>query len=423
MAEQHRGPVRSWLRQATRDLKASLDPSLLSIPRFLGLLYGRIDRSLSIDGAWNKAMRRRLPSYVGWRHAFGGISYLLFILLVVTGVLLTLYYRPTAEEAYVSMQHVTSEVPMGWLVRDLHVWGANLIVLAVLAHMARVLFAGAYKPPRETSWFIGLLLLGVVIAFGATGHLLPWDQWAYWTTSDVLFALGHVPLFGRPVATLLAGGDVISDATLNRFFTLHAILLPWLAFTLLMLHFTVVRRYGVAPPQGVSETDREGVPFFPNHLLRSFMTSVVVLALAISLAVLFPRPVSAPADPLSVPNELTSTWVVVDVSLALIRYIGHWGFTVFLLLGLAMALLPFADRGAEYRLRRRPLVLALGVLFFAGFLVAWAVGARQSYAPSSATVRPGIEAGVPPSAGVDVPDGNADDVQPPADADETEGDR
>lgn len=378
MASRPRGPIRAWLHQASRDLKMSLDPSLLSIPRFLGLLYGRIDRSLSIDDAWDKAMRRRLPAHVGWRHAFGGITYLLFILLVVTGVLLTLYYRPTAEEAYVSMQHVTSEVPMGWLVRDLHVWGANLIVLAVLAHMARVLFTGAYKPPRETSWFIGLLLLGVILAFGATGHLLPWDQWAYWTTSEVLFALGQVPLFGRPLANVLAGGEVISDATLNRFFTLHAILLPWLAFTLLMLHFTVLRRYGVASPRGAPKPEEEGVPFFPNHILRSFVVSVAVIAVAISLAILFPRPVSAPADPLSVPGELTSTWVVVDVSLALIRYIGHWGFTVFLLLGLAMALLPFADRGAEYRLRRRPLVLALGVIFFAGFLVAWAIGARQS---------------------------------------------
>jgi len=400
-------------------LKASLDPSLLSIPRFLGLLYGRIDRSLSIEEAWEKAMRRRLPSYVGWRHAFGGITYFLFILLVVTGVLLTLYYRPTAQEAYRSTQYVATEVPMGWLVRDLHVWGANLIVLAVLAHMARVLFAGAYKPPRETSWFIGLLLLGVVLAFGATGHLLPWDQWAYWTTSEVLFALGQVPLFGHPAATLLAGGEVLSDATLNRFYTLHAILLPWLAFTLLMLHFTVVRRYGVAPPKGAARaSDSEGVPFFPNHLLRSFIASVAVLALAISLAILFPRPVSGPADPLNVPGELTSTWVVVDVSLALVRYIGHWGFTVFLLLGLAMALLPFADRGAEYRLRRRPLVLALGVIFFAGFLIAWAVGARQSYEPTSATVRPGVHAEALPSSGAAAP--SAEVAEPGVEADDPE---
>jgi ubiquinol-cytochrome c reductase cytochrome b subunit len=418
-----RGPVRSWLRRAARDFKASLDPSLLSIPRFLGLLYGRIDRSLPIDGAWEKAMRRRLPSYVGWRHALGGITYLLFIVLVVTGVLLTLYYRPTAGEAYASTQYVTSEVPMGWLVRDLHVWGANLIVLAVLAHMARVLFAGAYKPPRESSWLIGLLLLGVVLAFGATGHLLPWDQWAYWTTSEVLFALGHVPFFGQPLAALLAGGEVLSDATLNRFFTLHAILLPWAAFTLLLLHFTVVRRWGPAPPQGVSEPDSEGVPFFPNHLLRSFIAAVAVLAVAISLAILYPRPVSAPADPLSVPGKLNSSWVVVDVSLALIRYIGHWGFVVFLLLGVAMALLPFADRGAEYRLRRRPLVLALGVLFFAGFLLAWAVGARQSYAPTSATIRPGAEVEALPASGTAAPNTEASAPAKTGTGDDTGGER
>ena len=182
-----------WLTQFWNDLKASTDAGLLGVARFLGLLYGPIDRHVPIDQSLRKSLSYRLPSYVGWRHALGGITYLLFIVLVITGVLLSFYYRPSPQEAYPSIQYIVSEVPMGWLVRDLHVWSANLIVVALLAHMARVFFAGAYKPPRETNWVIGLLLLFVALTFGATGYLLPWDQWAYWTVTEVLDTLSSAP--------------------------------------------------------------------------------------------------------------------------------------------------------------------------------------------------------------------------------------
>ena len=110
---------------------------------------------------------------------------------------------------------------MGWLVRDLHVWSANLIVIALLAHMARVFFAGAYKPPRETNWLVGLLLLFVVLGFGATGYLLPWDQWAYWTVTEVLDTASRVPVLSLGV-DLLRGDVIVSGATLGRFFAWHA---------------------------------------------------------------------------------------------------------------------------------------------------------------------------------------------------------
>src|SRR5574342_85410 len=149
------GPVRTaiarWATQFWGDLKASTDAGLLGVLRFLGLLYGPIDARLPIDQAFRKTLGYRLAPYVGWRHALGGMAYLLFIILVVTGVLLSVHYRPSAPEAYPSIQHIVSNVTLGWLVRDLHVWAASLLVLAVLAHMARVFFDGAYKPPRETN--------------------------------------------------------------------------------------------------------------------------------------------------------------------------------------------------------------------------------------------------------------------------------
>jgi quinol-cytochrome oxidoreductase complex cytochrome b subunit len=378
----------AWLSQFWADIKASTDPGLLGMARFLGLLYGPINRTVPIDQAAKASMRRRLPAYVGWRHALGGITYILFIVLIVTGVLLSFYYRPSAQEAYPSIQYISSEVPLGWLVRGLHIWSANLIVVVALAHMARVFFSGAYKPPRETNWLVGLLLLVVILGFGATGYLLPWDQWAYWTTTEVLETMSRMPLLSL-FAALLRGDVIVSGATLSRFFAWHIIILPWAALALLLFHFSLLRRQGIAPPPGVTPGEPDGVPFFPNHLLRAFIVGTLTLAVAFSLAALFPRPVGDPADPFVLPDQLVSTWIVVDVSLALIRYLGVWGFSLFTLLGISMALLPLFDRRPEARLRRRPVVLALGLLFFGGFLVAWIAGRQLRSLPPGTDLRSG----------------------------------
>ncbi|MFQ5746754.1 MAG: cytochrome bc complex cytochrome b subunit [Gemmatimonadota bacterium] len=377
------GPRWRWLKQLGADFRASIDPNLLVLARFLGLLYGRIDRRLPTGQALRQAWGRRLPAHVGWRHAFGGIAYLLFMVLVASGVLLAVHYRPSAGEAYASVRYITSDVPFGWLVRDAHVWAANLVVIAVLAHMARVFFAGAYKPPRETNWLVGLLLLFVVGMFGLSGFLLPWDQWAYWTTTEVLESVRSVPLVGPGVAAALMGDVFVSGATLSRFFAVHVIVLPWLAFALLIFHFMMVRSHGIAPPARAGgdagpgdggDEDRSGVRFFPTHLLRSFIVSVLVLATVLSLAVLHPRPMGDPATPFRTPVEIQSSWILVDVALALARYLGPWGIGMFVLLGLALILLPLFDRRPERRLNRRPLAAALGAVFLLLFVAAWLAG-------------------------------------------------
>jgi quinol-cytochrome oxidoreductase complex cytochrome b subunit len=379
--------VAQWAAQFWADLKTSTDAGVLSVARFLGLLYGPIDARLPIAEAFRKALGYRLAPHVSWRHALGGIAYLLFILLVLTGVLLSVHYRPSVQEAYPSIQHIVSEVTLGWMMRDLHVWAANLVVLAVLAHMARVFFDAAYKPPRETSWLVGVGLLVLVLAFGATGTLLPWDQGAYWIVSEALNGVAGVPLVGGVAVGMLRGDPIVSGATLSRFFAVHVIVLPWFAFALLVFHFTMVRRHGIAPPThpapgGGGETGRR---FFPNHLLRSFSVTAVVCALMITLAVFWPRPVGDPANPAQAPDALVATWVVVDVSRALTHYLGAWGFVGFTLLGLSLALLPLFDRGPARDLRRRPAVAALGATFFLGFILLWIVGSRLRSRPPGLT--------------------------------------
>jgi len=395
-----------WAAQFWADLKAGTDAGFLSILRFLGLLYGPIDARLPIDQAFRKSLNYRLAPHVGWRHALGGIAYLLFMFLVVTGVLLSVHYRPSVQEAYPSIQHIVSDVTLGWLVRDLHVWAANLIVVTVLAHMARVFFDAAYRPPRETSWLLGVVLLFVVLAFGATGYLLPWDQDAYWSTTEALNAVAGLPLIGGLLGGLLRGDPIVSGATLSRFFAIHVIVLPWLALMLLVFHFTLVRRHGIAPPKPGTPTPAEGRQFFPNHLLRSFMVAATVCAVVITLSALWPRPVGDPANPAAVPHEMLSTWVVVDVSRGLMHYVGIWGFSAFTLLGLGLALVPLFDRGQERQLRRRPRVAALGIAFYALFVVFWIAGrllhgapptglAPQTGPAPAATVAPAPASAVP----------------------------
>lgn len=387
-----------WAAQLWADLKASTDAGLLGILRFLGLLYGPIDARLPIDQAFRKALGYRLAPHVGWRHALGGITYLLFIMLVVTGVLLSVHYRPSAQEAYPSIQHIVSNVTLGWLIRDLHVWSASLLVLAVLAHMARVFFDGAYKPPRETNWLVGVLLLFLVVAFGASGYLLPWDQWSYWTVTEALNALATVPLVGGAAVTVLRGDPIVSGATLSRFFAMHVIVLPWITLALVAFHFTMVRRHGVAPPKNAPAVPGSGRVFFPSHLLRSFMVAVLTCAIVVSAAALWPRPIADPANPAKLPEAMRSTWVVVDVSRALTHYLGAWGFVGFTLVALGLAFVPLFDRGPERDLKRRPAVATLGFVFFVGFLAAWIAGRQLRSAPPPETLRAATEESAPPPA-------------------------
>lgn len=386
------GFVKQWAGRFWTDLKASTDASLLTFLRFLGLLYGRIDHRLPIDQAFRKALRYRLSRHYGWRQAFGGITYLLLIMLVATGVLLSFYYRPSAEEAYPSVQHIVSGIRMGWLMRDLHVWAANLIVVAAIVHMSRVFFAAAYKPPRETNWLVGLLLLFTVLAFGATGYLLPWDQGAYWTVTEGLDVTGRAPVIGGFLASVFRGDPIVSGATLSRFFAIHVIVLPWVALGLLGLHFALVRKHGVAPPASAGEgaedvprDDPEGVPFFPNHVLRSLSVAVLVVAIASTAALLYPRPVGDPANPAQPPDVLLSTWIVADISRALVYYTDGWGPAALALLAMLLMALPLFDRRPERDVRRRPVMAVLGVVFLTSLTIAWVAGWRLRFEPVSAS--------------------------------------
>jgi len=213
-----------------------------------GLLYGGLDRRLELREALQKALRKPVPKHVNWLFCFGGLAFLMFAIQVVTGVLLTLYYRPTPEGAYDSVRFIMNNVTLGWLVRGLHVWCANLLIILVVAHMVRVFAYGAYKSPRELNWIAGCFLLFITLGFGFTGYLLPWDQLSYWATKVGTEIAGAVPIVGPFVMRILRGGTEITGQTLTRFYAFHVIILPAIAVFFLAVHFLMIRRQGISGP-------------------------------------------------------------------------------------------------------------------------------------------------------------------------------
>ena len=234
---------------------------------------------------------------------FGGIALFLFGIQVVTGTLLALYYKPTPEAAYESVQFITSDVSFGWLIRSLHHWAANLMILFVVLHLLRVFFQAAYKFPREVTWVVGCGLLLLTLGFGFTGYLLPWDQRAYWATVVGTEIAGGVPVIGESLLLLLRGGSDVSGATMSRFFGIHVLVLPLALGGMLAVHLVLVHQLGLANPKKpeprvrTAEADDEPLrPFFPHYVLDEFVAWYVLLAVLVVLASLYPAGLEEPAN-------------------------------------------------------------------------------------------------------------------------------
>ena len=174
----------------------------------------------------------------------GGLSFFLFILLTITGIFLMFYYTPSAEAAYADTQALSTSVTFGGLVRNMHRWGAHFMVIAVFLHMSRVFYHGAYKPPREFNWVIGVVLLLLTLLLSFTGYLLPWDQLALWAVTVGGEMAGFTPVFGDQVTFALLGGVEITGATLLRFYVLHVLFLPFIIVIFMAVHFWRVRKDG-----------------------------------------------------------------------------------------------------------------------------------------------------------------------------------
>src|SRR6185295_18909867 len=191
---------------------------------------------------------RNVPGDVNWFQTLGSATLTAFIIQATTGVILAMYYKPTADEAYSSIQYITNDLWAGWLVRGMHRWGASAFIILMFLHMGRVFLFGAYKNPRELNWLIGVGLLILGLLEGFSGYLLPWDQTAYWATTVGININATAPFLGPFIAQFLQGGTYINADTLSRFYAIHMLLLPGAIFALIGLHLYLVIRLGVTSP-------------------------------------------------------------------------------------------------------------------------------------------------------------------------------
>jgi cytochrome b6 len=286
-----------------------------------------VDTRLGISDMLAFARKKRVPVH---GHSFwyywGGLSLFLFLVQGISGVLLLIYYRP-GPDAYESVRQITFEINFGWLIRSVHSWSANLMVAAVFVHMFSVFFMKACRSPREFGWWTGMGLLGLTLVFGFSGYLLPMNELAFFATKVGLQIPTMTPVIGPILGDLARGGPEVSEFTVQRFFALHAVILPALFIPLLSLHLWLVQKHGNAVPPSeelIPPQQRRSVPFFPNFLLKDMAVWLIALNVLTLLAALFPWDLGSAADPLkSAPPGIHPEWYFMSAFQTL-KAFGNW---------------------------------------------------------------------------------------------------
>jgi menaquinol-cytochrome c reductase cytochrome b subunit len=207
-----------------------------------------LEERSGLVGATKYFLFRKVPRDSNWFHTLGSATLTAFLVQLVTGVVLAFYYKPSPDEAYASIQYITNDLTLGWLVRGMHRWGASVFIILLFLHMGRVFLFGAYKYPRELNWLLGVLLLVLAMLEGFTGYLLPWDQTAYWATVVGINLNATAPFLGPFLSDFLRGGQEIGTNTLSIFYSMHMLLIPGGLIALITLHLYLVIRLGVTSP-------------------------------------------------------------------------------------------------------------------------------------------------------------------------------
>ena len=327
-----------------------------------------------------------LPPGTGWFFTLGSVLLALLAIQLLTGAFLTLYYAATPDHAYDSVRFINS-LSAGRIVRGLHHHGASFIIIALVAHMLRVIAFGSYKPPREVTWLSGLALLALILAFSLTGYLLPWDQRAYWATVVTINISKLTPLAGDVVAGILRGGATIGALTLTRWYGVHVIFLPSAVVLLIVLHLFLMRRHGISGPV----RSRTGSPsaFFPSQAARDITMVTIVVVLLVAYAWHGAPALEGPADPTDATYIPRPEWYFLGLFQLLKYFPGKWEVVGAMIVpGVAaafLALLPWLDRGREREpLKRRAIVSAVA-LGFISVVALTTLGWRDK--PASAATR------------------------------------
>ena len=342
-----------------------------------------LDERLSINTLSDIARKKEVPLH---RHSiwyyFGGMTLFLFVVQVVTGILLLLYYRPSAENAFESVQFIVTEVQFGWLIRSIHSWSANLMIATLFVHMFSVFFLRAYHRPREITWVTGVFLFFISICFGFSGYLLPWNEVSFFATKVGTEIAGVIPVVGRTALRFLRGGDDVTGATLTRFFGFHVAVLPATATVFLVIHVLLVQLHGMSVPPSLQKQNVRKMKFIPNFLLRDLIGWILAIGVLAALAALFPWELGTKADPFApAPAGIKPEWYFLFMFQTLkylpAKILGMdgevLGIMAFNIVALLLFIVPFVDRGPGNR--RRTLILnVIGVVALLYIVVMTIIG-------------------------------------------------
>ena len=359
-------------------------------------LYAWLDSRLKLKPVKETLLDEPIPGGASWIYVFGSATLFLFALQAITGMFLAVYYAPTPDHAYDSVRYIETQVLFGAFVRGLHHWGASAMVVVIGLHMLQVFLYGAYKPPREAMWIVGVLLLLLTMGFAFTGYLLPWDQNAYWATQVGINMAGGVPFVGTFLVKVMRGGEMLGAITLSRFFAVHVLFLPAAIVGLVALHMFILRRVGPAGPWS-GGLDRRGnrpepspsreegqparpsgerrarrsEPFYPRQVFMDAVVMLGVFAVVATLALTLSFPLTDKANPSDHSFIPVPEWYFLFYY-QFLKYmegpilgpIATWvipgGFIALLLA------LPFLDPSRDRVPSSRRTVLGLGALFLVG---------------------------------------------------------
>lgn len=339
---------------------------------------------LGLDVAQSLIAKKHVPVHRSTPFYFlGGMALFLFGVQIVTGILLSLYYKPSPDHAFESVRAIMTEVEFGWLMRSVHSWSANLLVGILFLHLVTTFMMRAYRKPREFTYITGILLLGLFMAFGFSGYLLPWNELAFFATRVGTAIVGVVPVVGEHLLLLARGGENVTGDTLARFYALHVVVFPLITFALLGVHLFLVQKHGMSTPDGAASeaggVDRvPSMPFVPHFLLRDVVGWYIAAAILAALAALFPWELGEKANAFaSAPEGIKPEWYFLFMFQTLKELPAHiWifegevvGVLFFGFCGLVVLVVPFLDLGDGTR-RVLTALAGLSVAFFI-VMTAW----------------------------------------------------
>jgi ubiquinol-cytochrome c reductase cytochrome b subunit len=361
-----------------------------------------IDARFPLTKMWEEHLSKYYaPKNFNFWYFFGSLALLVLVLQIVTGIFLTMNFKPSAAEAFASVEYIMRDVEWGWLIRYMHSTGASAFFIVVYLHMFRAMLYGSYKGPRELIWIFGMFIYLCLMAEAFFGYLLPWGQMSYWGAQVIISLFGAIPVIGDDLSLWIRGDFVISDATLNRFFALHVIAVPLVLLVLVVMHILALHEVGSNNPDGIeikknkdeNGIPKDGIPFHPYYSVKDIV-GVVVFLIFFSIVIFFipegggyflERPNFEPADPLKTPDHIAPVWyftpyyailraVTIDIGPLSAKFLGV------ILMGAAVVILfflPWLDRSPVKSIRYRgPIYKFMLGAFVVAFVVLGYLGTQ-----------------------------------------------